>query len=102
MSVLRVSNRPTASCIAYGLHHEDTPTLGDGNDSFEGRLVLVADVLGHGEAGVEVEVTLLEIDQGVYEIHGFATGRGQGSLRATVEHVLGKANADPVRVTNLL
>lgn len=101
LRVIRVVNRPTAACIAYNLHQQPVPDLGEGDEGFEGRLVLVVDVLGQLDDALELEVTLLEIEDGVFEILASAQGR-EAELREVMDGVLKQANMTPSRVNHVL
>lgn len=104
LTVRRIINRPTSACIAYGLDKE-TLYRAAADWAPWGRAVVVVDVLGGFEEEVQAEVSLLDIDDGVFEILSRRERRievGSATLVPMLEEVLHEANTSASRVDDWL
>ncbi|ORY39483.1 hypothetical protein BCR35DRAFT_336540 [Leucosporidium creatinivorum] len=106
LDILRLVSRPTASSLAYGIDREPYSPPESAQEQSSGpwgRAIIVVDVLGGSVDALEAEVTVLDVDEGVFEIFGTTAARGgSAEIGRAVERALELANTRAARIDNYL
>ena len=104
IEIKRIVNRSTAASVAYGLHHDQRLAVPLSADDDRGRLILLVDAFGRLGNDVQAEVSLLEIEEEVFEVLSFAEAslRGSRDLKSIIERVLAQANVTQERIEDYL